>query len=676
MKHPNFYLFLIFILLAACTKKKSLEDDFSISDDSLSIYLELANKYNLSLSEKEIYNQKALEVILDQPNDSLHRVNLFKVANRYYNMGSWNKYKKTVHLVLDEAIVKKDSAAISKAYDYLGDYYRKQSIADSAFIYYFKSEKIYSLRNDIKRLSQVKLNKASLQFSEGDYYGAEKNVFSALRTNKNKDSGILYEAYNLLGVLYNEMGEYDKSLEFHQKAIKAIDPKVIPIEFQSKATSLNNIGAVYLNKKDYENAEAAFNNGLSQINLKSQKPSLYAMLLDNYAFAQFKLQKNQNLPELYYDALKIRDSLNLTAGIIVSKLHLSEYYVAQNENTKGIVLLKEALKTARSSKNERNVLVALKQLSVLEPKKAVSYSKEYIRINDSLQKAERVIGDKFTRIEYETDQVINENEALNLQNRTLFYIFTVLCLIGLFFYVYKTQQIRNRELVFKQQQQLANESIYNLMIQQQNQIEAIRIKEKKRVAQELHDGVLSRMFGLRMSLDSLNSMNDEQAAKQRDIYLQELKVIEQDIREISHDLNKEKSELINNFVAILDKLFEDQKRNFQSHLVVKIDRKIKWELVDNAKKINVYRIIQEALQNCNKYAKATEIKVVIKAFEDHLYVIISDNGVGFKVNQAKKGIGLQNIAYRTKECLGTLSIDSDVNGTVLEIVFPLYTQNE
>jgi hypothetical protein len=48
---------------------------------------------------------------------------------------------------------------------------------------------------------------------------------------------------------------------------------------------------------------------------------------------------------------------------------------------------------------------------------------------------------------------------------------------------------------------------------------------------------------------------------QRNSYLSELKNIEQDIREISHDLNRGNQELINNFVAIVDNLLEEQRKN-------------------------------------------------------------------------------------------------------------------
>ena len=282
------------------------------------------------------------------------------------------------------------------------------------------------------------------------------------------------------------------------------------------------------------------------------------------------------------------------------------------------------------------------------------------------------MGDKFTRIEYETNEIKSENSSLEIQNRTLVYVFSFFLLIALFFYIYKTQQARNRELLFKQQQQIANEDIYNLMISQQNAIETMRIREKKKVAQELHDGVLGRMFGVRISLDSLDKLDEETAADKRKKYLLELKEIEQDIREISHDLNKEKSGLINNFVAILEKLFQNQTSTFDTKLVYNIDSNIKWDLVSNVVKINLYRIIQEALQNGNKYAHAKTITVEFKSEINYLVLLISDDGIGFNPHKTKKGIGLQNIVYRTAECNGNVEINSAKDeGTTIIVKIPI-----
>jgi len=61
------------------------------------------------------------------------------------------------------------------------------------------------------------------------------------------------------------------------------------------------------------------------------------------------------------------------------------------------------------------------------------------------------------------------------------------------------------------------------MMSQQAIIDESRNKEKKRLAQDLHDGVLGRMFGLRLNLDSLNYNSDEEAIKKRFELLNELK---------------------------------------------------------------------------------------------------------------------------------------------------------
>ena len=666
-------LFCSILFFFSCTKKISGNEDDQILKDSLKSYLSLAEDDKLTVNYKTHYSEKAYEIVVNQVNDSLNRVNLFKVANRFYNTNHWDSFKKTVLVALNRSRSSNDSVLVAKAYRYLGDYYSNKAISDSAFMYYFKAEKIYFQLNDNSNLASTRLSKAYLQYNEGDYLGSEKAVFNVLKVlNSKKDGETIYESYNFLGVIYAELEEYDKAIEFHNKALASIDNKFIPAEFQSRATSLNNIGYVYNSIKDYKKAKYFYEKGLKEKNLKVDKPSLYAMLVDNLAYAKFKLSDNKDLPEMFYRSLKFRDSLKLTTGLVSNKLHLSEFYAFNYDTVKAMKFSLESLQEAKRLKSSRNVLLSLKQLALVDPKKASEYSKEYIQINDSLQKGERKMGDKFTRIEYETNEIKDQNSNLQEKNKTLIYIFSICTLLGLFFYVYKTQQAKNRELLFKQQQQIANEDIYNLMISQQNDIEMTRIKEKKKVAQELHDGVLGRMFGVRISLDSLDKVDEVQAAPKRKKYLTELKNIEQDIREISHDLNREKSELINNFIAILKKLFEDQQNTYDSKLITSFDSNIKWELVGNAVKINLYRIVQEALQNCNKYAKANTITVEFKSEIDHLVLSISDDGIGFNPKRSKKGIGLHNIEYRAAECKGIVTLKSAKGeGTLLVVKIPI-----
>nr|WP_315175083.1 sensor histidine kinase [uncultured Flavobacterium sp.] len=679
MKTKSLLLFVVVLFLARCSKKESATfNNIALLNDSLDYYFEKANDDNFTIQQKKIFNKRAFDIVITLNNDSLSRANLFKVANRYFNIRDWQNFKKVTDEVLIKSLEKKDSVFIAKSYSYIGDYYSSNGISDSAYVFYSKAEKLYSKINDNNSLARVLLNKALLQFNEDDFLGSERAVIKALRAVKGKNSNdIVYDSNNLLGIIYNELEEYDKSIDYHNNALANATDDKIPSVYQSKATSLNNIGYVYQNLKNYQKAQQYYQEGLRQKNLKYDKPSLYAMLLDNLAYSRFRLNEGKELPELFLKSLKLRDSLKLTSGIVANKIHLSEYYSYKNEDAKAVQYAREALTSARNDKNFRNVLVALKQMGVVEPQNASLYSKEYIHINDSLQKAERKMGEKFSRIEYETDVIKSENTDLVVQNRNLFYVFSILTLMGVFTFIFVSQRNKHRLLMFKEQQQIANGEIYNLMISQQKTIEENRAKEKKRVARELHDGVLGKMFGVRMNLDTMNTAQDDHAIKSRLEYLAELKQIEQDIREISHDLNRENTELINNFVVILTNLIENQRKAFKTKIDFSLEKNIQWEGISNEVKINLYRIVQEALQNCNKYAQAKVITISFVLEGDQgIRLSIQDNGVGFNYRKIKKGIGLQNIEFRTKECNGKLEIKTKPGeGTQLSIEVPIENLN-
>ena len=94
-------------------------------------------------------------------------------------------------------------------------------------------------------------------------------------------------------------------------------------------------------------------------------------------------------------------------------------------------------------------------------------------------------------------------------------------------------------------------------------------------------------------------------------------------------------------------------------------------MVSNATKINLYRILQESLQNINKYAKAKNITIEFRKDIDNIILKIVDDGMGFKVSVKKKGIGLQNMLSRTQDCNGVFDIISKIDkGTTITITVP------
>ena len=222
----------------------------------------------------------------------------------------------------------------------------------------------------------------------------------------------------------------------------------------------------------------------------------------------------------------------------------------------------------------------------------------------------------------------------------------------------------------KQKQQEANEEIYNLMLSQQDKVEEARSNEKKRISQELHDGILGRLFGTRLNLDSLNLSESKEAIQKRSNYISDLKIIEEDIRKISHDLN---TDFVSGsgFMDILSELIDKQSQAYQFQCEFNHKDDINWESVSNKTKINIYRIIQESLQNIYKHANAKTVKISLKVKNDVICLSISDDGKGFDIQKSKKGIGLKNIKSRVNELDGEVNFESEINkGTTITINIP------
>ena len=667
------YLFIL-IAIISCNKNNTKLSDEAITD-SLSIFFSKSENESLSSGVRLKYNQKVFFLIDEKKTAPDYNNHLYRIAKTFYKLDDEKHLRITLSKLLAKSKEEKDSLNIAKAYNLLGNLNINLRNNDSAYIYLLKSEKLFLKLNDSLSLGKNYIDKAFVLLYENDFSGCELSAVQALNYLKRfNEKQKEYDAYNLIGICSNEMKNYENSLEYHKKALNIVNNygAINSSKLHYRSSTLNNIGYVYQNLNKYKEAISNYKSALLDKNLLKESPYIYSTIIDNLAYSKFKLNDKSDLPELFYESLRIRNKYNMSSGSILSKIHLSEYYAKLNDTINSQKNAIDALQEAKETGVSGDLLLSLKQLSLVEHKNAAKYSKEYIKISDSLQEEERKAKDKFARIAYETDEIIEQKDKLTEQNRTLLYFFIGTLFLGILLFVIRTQRAKNRELLLKQQQQKINEEIYSLMISQQATIEENRVKEKKRIAQELHDGVLGRLFGARLNLDSLNRFNDEDSVNSRFNYLAELKNIEQDIREISHDLNREKYVLINNFVAIVSNLLEEQANSFEANLVSSLDESILWDKVSNAVKINLYRILQESLQNINKYANAKHIVVELKKDEEQILLKITDDGIGFDVNTKKKGIGLQNMQSRVDECEGRFEIKSKKGkGTTTIVAVPI-----
>ncbi|WOD44643.1 tetratricopeptide repeat-containing sensor histidine kinase [Hwangdonia lutea] len=566
-----------------------------------------------------------------------------------------------------------DSLLFADAHYKIGEGYRYSILADSAYYHYHKAEQIYRKFNNKLKIAKTLYGIAVIQKDEKDFTGSEVTSVEAIsllnqleKTNEvDKYKSFLF---NNLGLVFDQLELYDESISYHKKAL-AIKRK---LKGNTKATidnSKNNLALSYKNSQQYKLALDFYGQILKNKNLVNERPDFYALVLDNYAHTLYLTQNEEQLPDLYLKALRICDSLNNSAASynsIVINQHLAEYYHDKNVTDSALHYAYRAKDISEQYHND-DLLKSLLLLSkVEEGNTAAKYLKDYISLSDSLQKAERTIRNKFARIKYETNQIEQENIRIARERLWLLIISIILIVTSFLIYLVVTQRNKNKELKFIQQQQETNEEIYNLMLSQQDNIEEARTLEKKRVSQELHDGVLGRLFGTRLSLDSLNMGTSVEAINTRSQYINELKTIEEDIRKVSHELN---TDFVSGsgFMDIIKTLIETQTKAYGFNYELN-NKDVDWEEASNKTKIHIYRIIQESLQNIYKHANATLVKISFEVKNNVFCLTINDNGSGFDVNKAKKGIGLKNINSRVEEIKGELTIKSELNkGTTIKI---------
>ena len=94
---------------------------------------------------------------------------------------------------------------------------------------------------------------------------------------------------------------------------------------------------------------------------------------------------------------------------------------------------------------------------------------------------------------------------------------------------------------------------------------------------------------------------------------------------------------------------------------------IDWEEIDEYSKLNLYRIIEEALHNIVKHSGASKVELTIIEKDGSLSITIIDNGKGFGKMGNKKGIGLRNMRSRAKKIGAVLTIQKREKGVAVLI---------
>jgi signal transduction histidine kinase len=670
-------LVLILLLLIIPFQASISQDNAVISIlDSVKYYRNRSKDIDLPLVQRLKLAQKASELASNLNIDTTTVLNNRNLSYLYLTLDDYEPFREVNYINLELATKLKDTFVVAIAYSNLAWYYHHYQKNDSAFYYYTKSLKNYEAINNLESQASILSSIADIQSTEKDYVGSEESAIQALKliqklpqTERNFERQWIL--YNLLGVISFQLRQYNKSLEYHDKALEISNKQADG--YYNKYTSIHNKAFIYRKKGDFNKALELYQNILKEKRLFEIEPEYYPLILDNIAYTKFEAKETDyNVIELMLkQAYRLSDSLRDQVTKLGVTIDLSKFYNGIKQKDSALIYAKKSYQLAKEISNNDILLESMLILSELTSgDDGKKYLNEHIKLSDSLLFNERAARNKFARIAFETDEIERENERISRERMWLMILSSGLILTGFLLYIIITQRSKNKELKFKQDQQLANEEIYNLMLSQQDKVDEARANEKKRISQELHDGILGRLFGTRLSLDSLNFSEGNEAIKTRSNYISELKTIEEDIRKISHDLN---TDFVSGsgFMDILNELIDKQSKAYQFEYEFKHKDHINWENFSNKTKINIYRIIQESLQNIYKHANAKMVKISFKPKNHVICLKISDDGKGFDIHKSKKGIGLKNISSRVSELNGKVNFNSEINqGTTITINIP------
>jgi signal transduction histidine kinase len=437
-------------------------------------------------------------------------------------------------------------------------------------------------------------------------------------------------------------------------------------------TCLNNIGNAYREQEKYKKAINYFKLALNKKLIKKNDPELYACLLNNIGHCYLKTSSAKEKKVYFEKAKRIFDSLNIKNESAVSEMYLSEYYFKKENLIKANLHAESALKKSKEANAPYYYLTALTHAGSINPKKAPFYIQEFKRINDSLLFAERTARNQYYKIQLETDE-INQQKETALKQRTLLVIITIaILLIAILVFIIARQRLKQKELRLQQTQQQANTAIYQLMLEQKTKEEAARQKEKKRIALELHDGVMNKLTSTRLNLSVLSIKKDQETVEKCLPHIENIKTIENEIRNLTHNLNQKTTVNDTGFEKLLTDLLQEQNQISATKYQLEMQSAFDWGRLNDIQRMNLYRILQEACQNINKHSAAKQALIRFAFETKKLYLTITDDGIGLPKNNPKKGIGLKNIKHRVKELNGRFTINSKVNqGTTLSISIPL-----
>lgn len=271
---------------------------------------------------------------------------------------------------------------------------------------------------------------------------------------------------------------------------------------------------------------------------------------------------------------------------------------------------------------------------------------------------------KFKTAEIERDNLLKqaEIEEKEVRLKFLYIAIIVVFLLSIAGYFYLDQRRKRVKLAALRKNEKAQQRIKDLVKNQEVKTAYALLegqdKERKRIAQDLHDNLGSILVTLNMYADTLAQ---KQTAEEKNDLADKISKLalqaNEETRNLSHSLDSGTLKHFGLNTALVD-LVDAIKEAKE----IEINLEIGLQKINNVEvSLNLYRIIQELFNNTLKHANASKISLELtQTQDDHISLIYEDNGIGFDEKEVnEKGMGLANLKLRTENINGHLTIDSN-----------------
>lgn len=541
---------------------------------------------------------------------------------------------------------------------------------DSAQYYFIKALN-KSRVHHFSTIENMCLNNLGMfNWNRGHYKEALSYFFESLKMDDiSGDDKAASVPLNNIGLIYQEMNLYEKALQYHKKSLD------IRIKYKLKNDqigSLNNIGICYNSLGRIDEAIAIYKDGIT---LAKETNNLldYYRILDNLGNSYQSNKTYNKAIETFLKALEkpdkyradLKGDISIYANIISAYNAINKPRLALVYAKKGFDVLSDYTQYNHFSADLYfNAAESYYMLNNL--KKAKGYVQKSNAIRDSIFSKQNAEAIAHIEVKYQTEK--KEKEILlqradlaekelhinqkNTQIIGLGVLTLVLSLLG--YLLYNQQKLKNI-----QQQKEGELKVALVKIETHNRLQEQRL----RISRDLHDNIGAQLTFIISSIENLKygfKIKNEKLTNKLSGITDFTKETIYELRDTIWAMNKNEIS-ITDLQSRISNLIE--KANTTSNTLefyFDIDKTISKNLkFTSVKGMNIYRIIQEAINNAIKYAETSKIEVLIKKKNTEIEISITDVGKGFNIEEITLGNGLNNIKKRAQYIGANVIIDSE-----------------